>query len=133
MAHHRWYTNCPWNQLRQLVQLQRLSRTTPGPVETVSAAPEAHGNAVRVESVAGRAGTRDGLPDFIDCGAPVVSTVVAEGHITPGAHKHLGTGRPQRAVTRRGHPACDKGSMHLTVSLGEILDVRTVALLDERL
>ena len=110
-----------------------INPVAPGPVETVSAAPEAHGNSVRVESIAGQAGTRDGLPDFIDRGVPVVRAVGAEGHATPGALVHLGTGRPQCAVAHHGYPACDKGSMQLTVAPGEILDVRAVALLNERL
>ena len=62
-----------------------------------------------------------------------MSTVVAEGHAAPEAYVHLGTGRPQRAVTRQGHPACDQGSMYLAVAPGEILEVRAVALLDKRL
>ena len=62
-----------------------------------------------------------------------MKAVVAEGHATPEALVQLGTGCPQRAVAHQGHPACGKGSMHLTVSPGEILDVRTVASLDERL
>ena len=115
------------------MQLQRLFRTTPGPIKTVNAAPEAHRNSELTESITRQAVTRGSLNNLFKQGTPVVSAVVAEGHATPEALIHLGTGHPQCTVVRRGHPTCGKGSTHLTVSPGEILDVRAVALLDERL
>ena len=80
----------------------------------------------------GRA-TKACLLDFIGRGSSDVNAVVAEGHATPEALVHFETGRPQRAVAHQVHPTCLKGSMHLTVGSGEILDVRAVALLDKRL